>query len=102
MAMDYEVDFGTLEAAGRRAGDVAQAARAPLSRMRIDGVGAAIPGGVSGAVADRIDDAWTRAADELGEGLARYAEDMSTTAANYRAAEEAAAEATSSFFGGLS
>lgn len=78
---------------------MAQDAARPLSQMRIDGVGAALPGGVSGSVADRLDRAWCEAAEEIGAGLSFYADAMGSTAANYRAAEAAAAKAASSFFG---
>lgn len=97
--MDYEVDFGILERSGQRAGMVAQDARQPLAAMRIDGVGAAIPGGLSGAVADGVDRAWRAAASEIGSGLDGYASALTATAANYRQAEQQAAEATRAFFG---
>lgn len=97
--MDYEVDFAILEAAASRAGSVAKAAARPLSQMRIDGVGQALPGGVSGGVADRLDRAWVEAAEDISKGLDFYAEAMTSTAANYRAAEAAATEAASAFFG---
>lgn len=99
--VDYEVDFAVLQRAGARAADVAQTASTGLSQMRIRGVGAAIPGGLSGGVADRLDAAWQSNGREISEAISSYAESLAASAENYRAAEQQATESLESFFGGL-
>lgn len=98
--MDYEADYAVLEGAGRRAGNVAQDAGAALSGVRIDGVGAAVPGGTAGAVADRLDEAWRGNAAELNDALGSYATALATTASYYRSMEQSATDAVRGFFGG--
>lgn len=99
---DFEVNFAQLAQAGRRGELIAADARGPLRGMRIDGVSAAVPGGTSGAVADRLDSAWVAAARSLETTLDGYASALSTSAENYRAAEKAAADAVTAFFGATS
>lgn len=100
--MDYEVNYATLAQAGQRAAMIAADAKQPLSQMRLDGVGAAIPGGVSGAVASRVDSMWTENAEEIGTALDFYSKALTSNAKNYQQVETAAAEAATGFFGGVS
>lgn len=99
--MDYEVDYATLRATGQRATLIAGAAASSLNGLRLDGVGDAIPGGVSGGVADWLDASWVEAAAELNESLAGYATALESTATNYRLTEESSTNALSNFFGGI-
>lgn len=97
--MDYEVDYAVLQVASSRATAIAGAAAAGLAELRIDGVGAAIPGGVSGAVADKLDQSWVGNAAELAEAFDGYAEALTATSANYRDIEDAATDNVTGFFG---
>lgn len=99
--MDYEVDFGILTSSGKRAAHVAQEAKPGLAQMRIDSVGEALPGSASGAVANRLDDAWVKSAEEISGNLDSYARTLTETAQRYRQAEKAAAQAVAKFFRGI-
>lgn len=100
--MDYEVNYATLAQAGQRAAMIASDAARPLSQMRLDGVDAAIPGGVSGAVANRIDSMWVDNAKEIKGALDGYSKALTSNAQNYQQIEKAAADAARSFFGSVS
>lgn len=96
--MDYEVDYAVLQIASSRATTIADAAATGLADLRIDGIGAAIPGGVSGAVADRLDASWVGNAAELTTAFEGYAEALTATSANYRHIEDSATDNVTGFF----
>ena len=93
--MDYEVNYATLAQAGQRATMIAAEAR-DIIVQRVDA------GGVSGAVASRVDSMWTENAEEIGTALDFYSKALTSNAKNYQQVETAAAEAATGFFGGVS
>lgn len=98
--MSYEVDYAQLGVAGKRAVDVAESARIDFGQMRINGVGDAIPGGISGAVADALDRSWMATGQAISGNLNTYSTHMIQTAEHYEKAEDSNRFASEQFFGG--
>ncbi|GAA4896113.1 hypothetical protein GCM10025789_12250 [Tessaracoccus lubricantis] len=99
--MDYEVDFRALTRAGDKAAGLGADIAATLGGMRLDGVADAVPGGLSGAAANRVDAAWQASSAELVDALEGYAAALTATADSYRLAEERAVASAEAFFGAL-
>lgn len=99
--MDYAVDYAALARAGDKAAGLATDIAATLRDMRLDGIAAAVPGGLSAGAAEHVDGKWVSASGELVDALRRHAEALTSTADAYRLAEERAAAAADAFFGGL-
>ena len=98
--MDYRVDYGEVERAARNARNIAERSLSATSRMRVDLVSAAIPGSVSAGRANALDGTLVEAALSIETDLAAYSDDLASTAENYRAFEDSAADAVQEFFGG--
>lgn len=100
--MDYEVDHGLLARAGDKAASLAEDLTATLSDMHLDGVAAAVPGGLTASAAERVHRSWTSGSGEVSEACSRYADDVAACADAYRAVEEQAAEAVERWIAGWS
>ncbi len=99
--MDYAVDYAALARVGDKANGLASDVAATLRGMRLDGVAAAVPGGLGAGAAEHVDGKWAAASTELVDALRRHADALTATADSYRSAEERAAAAADAFFGSL-
>lgn len=86
--MDYQVNYATVAAAATKTGLIQHDAQAAMTLMRLDRIAPAIPGSLSGSIANTIDAAWQKAAQTLDQQAMQYAEKLSGSARDYRAVED--------------
>lgn len=101
MGEGYKVDYGALEQTADDAHALAADAPGATEGMRLNRVVAALPGSLSAGRAAKTDAEWVTSAEQLTTDLLGFATALDTTARNYRAAEDAATESATGFFGGL-